>query len=159
IKEAQAEANVITQLQGNLINNFNNNPVKKVAKIGKTNTDTSTNVQEVLNFLQKHIRKVGTEQAVKDFQRGLNILNKYNKKSPIEAKRPIDEDGILGNQTYACLENVCKYYPPIVLRKYIKRGAVNNAVFDTKNDGRIDTDKKVLNICKNLSREGANVRR
>lgn len=159
IKEAQAEANVITKLQENLINNFNNTTAMQVAKTVKTNTDASSNVQSVLDFLQKHIRKVGTEQAVKDFQRGLNILNKYNKKSPIEAKRPIDEDGVLGNQTYSCLENACKYYPPIVLRKYIKRGAVNNAVFDTKNDCRIDTDKKVLNICKNLSKEESNVRR
>lgn len=157
-KEAQAEANVITKLQENLINNFNNTPVKQVAKAVKTKTDASSNIQEVLDFLQKHIRKVGTEQAVKDFQRGLNILNKYNKKSPIEAKRPIDEDGILGNQTYSCLENVCQKYTPQIVQKYVRRGAVNNAIFDTKNDGRIDTDKRVLNIYKNLSKEKTNVR-
>lgn len=111
-----------------------------------------------MDFLQKHIRKVGTEQAVKDFQRGLNILNKYNKKSPIEAKRPIDEDGILGNQTYSCLENVCQKYISQIVQKYVRRGAVNNAIFDTKNDGRIDTDKRVLNIYKNLAKEKTNVR-
>lgn len=160
-KEAQVEANIIIQLSEKLITNFNSNIVNKPVILSKTNTtlNAGNNIQEVLDFLQKHIRKVGTEQAVKDLQRGLNILNGYNKKSLIEAKRPIEEDGILGNQTYSCLENVCKYYPPIVLRKYIKRGAVNNAVFDTKNDRRIDTDKKVLNICNNLSKEGNNVRR
>lgn len=149
-KEAQAEANVITQLQENLINNFNNNTVKQVVKTGKTNMDASTSIQEVLDFLQNHIQKVGTQQAVKDFQRGLNILNKYNKKSPIEAKRPIDEDGILGNQTYTCLSNVCKNYTPRIIQKYVRRGAVNNVVFDTKNDKRVDTDKKAINICNNL---------
>ncbi len=158
IKETQAEANVINKLQENLINNFNNTSVKQVAKPVKTNTDANTNIQSVLDFLQKHIRKVGTEQAVKDFQRGLNILNKYNKKSPIEAKRPIEEDGILGNQTYACLENICQKYTPQIVQKYVRRGAVNNAIFDTKNDGRIDTDKKVLNIYKNLAKEKTNVR-
>ncbi len=161
VKEAQAEVNVIIQLSKKLIDNFNGKFVNEPIAKSNTNTtlNTDNNIQEVLDFLQKHIRKVGTEQAVKDFQRGLNILNKYNKKSPIEAKRPIEEDGVLGNQTYSCLENVCKYYPPIVLRKYITRGAVNNAVFDTKNDHRIDTDKKVLNICKNLSKEETNVGR
>lgn len=156
-KEAQAEANVITKLQENLINNFNNVPVKQVVKTGKTDTDTSATIQEVLDFLQKHIKKVGTEQAVKDFQRGLNILNRYNKKSPIEAKRPIEEDGILGNQTYSCLESICQKYTPRVVQKYLRRGAINNAVFDTKNDKRINTDKKVFNICENLSKEKINV--
>lgn len=157
IDEATAETNVINQLTSNSSTNSQNNFVQKPVSKPINKADTNNNIQKVLDFLQKHIRKVGTEQAVKDFQRGLNILNGYNKKSLIEAKRPIEEDGILGNQTYSCLENVCKYYPPIVLRKYIKRGAVNNAVFDTKNDNRIDTDKKVLNICKNLSKEEANV--
>ena len=161
VKEAQAEANVIIQLSKKMFDNFNSKIVNEPIAKSSTNTasNTDNNIQEVLDFLQKHIRKVGTEQAVKDFQRGLNILNKYNKKSLIEAKRPIEEDGILGNQTYSCLENICKYYPPIVLRKYIKRGAVNNAVFDTKNDRRIDTDKKVLNICNNLSKEETNAGR
>lgn len=158
VKEAQAGANVITKLLENLTNNFNNTPTQQIIKISKTNTDASSNIQEVLDFLQKHIRKVGTEQAVKDFQRGLNILNKYNKKSPIEAKRPIDEDGILGNQTYSCLENICQKYTPKIVQKYVRRGAVNNAIFDTKNDGRIDTDKRVLNIYKDLSKEKTNVR-
>ena len=156
--EATAEANVINQLTNNSSTNSQSNFVQKPVSKPINKADTN-NIQEVLDFLQKHIKKVGTEQAVKDLQRGLNILNGYNKKSLIEAKRPIEEDGILGNQTYSCLENVCKYYLPIVLRKYIKRGAVNNAVFDTKNDNRIDTDKKVLNICNNLSKEETNVRR
>ncbi|MFA7658932.1 MAG: hypothetical protein WCY19_05825 [Candidatus Gastranaerophilaceae bacterium] len=160
IKEAQVEANVISQLSEKLITNFNSNIVNKTAISSKTNTtlNANSNIQEVLDFLQKHIKKVGTEQAVKDFQRGLNILNKYNKKSPIEAKRPVEEDGILGNQTYACLENVCQKYTPQIVQKYVRRGAVNNAIFDTKNDGRIDTDKKVLNIYKNLAKEKTNVR-
>jgi hypothetical protein len=155
--EASVEAQVINQLTNNLNTNSQNNLTQKTTR--KTINNTDNNIQEVLDFLQKHIKKVGTEQAVKDLQRGLNILNGYNKKSLIEAKRPIEEDGILGNQTYSCLENVCKYYSPIVLRKYIKRGAVNNAVFDTKNDRRIDTDKKVLNICNNLSKEETNAGR
>lgn len=117
----------------------------------------NSNIKEVFNFLQKYSRKVGSKQAVKDFQRGLNILNKYNKKSLIEARRPIEEDGIFGCQTYACLENICQKYTSQIIQKYIRRGAVNNAIFDTKNNARIDTDKTVLNIYKHLSKEKANV--
>lgn len=155
-KEAQDEANVIVQLQENLINNFNNTLANQTVNTGKINTDTSIKIQDILDFLQKHIKKVGTEQAVKDFQRGLNILNKYNKKSLIKFKQPVEEDGILGSQTYSCLSNICKNYSPMIIKKYITRGALNNVIFNTKNDKRINTDKKVINICNELQKEQIN---
>lgn len=120
--EATAEANVINQLTNNSNTNSQNYFVQKPVSKHINKADTNNNIQEVLDFLQKHIKKVGTEQAVKDFQRGLNILNKYNKKSPIEAKRPIDEDGVLGNQTYSCLENICQKYTPQIVQKEAKSG-------------------------------------
>lgn len=156
--EASAEANVINQLTNNSNTTSQNNFVQKSVSKPINKADTNNNIQEVLDFLQKHIRKVGTEQAVKDFQRGLNILNKYNKKSLIESKQPVEEDGILGNQTYSCLSNICRNYSPMIIKKYITRGAVNNAIFETKNDKRINTDKKVINICNELQKERINER-
>ena len=40
------------------------------------------NEQEVVEFFKKHVGKVGTEQAVKDLQKAINMLNKneYHKK-------------------------------------------------------------------------------
>ena len=41
-------------------------------------------IRQVMDFMRKHIQRVGTEQAIKDFQYGLNILNMKRKNSSIE---------------------------------------------------------------------------
>ena len=46
------------------------------------------NYTEIANFIKKHVLSVGKEQAVKDFQCGLNFLHK-------DLTEPLKEDGDL----------------------------------------------------------------
>ena len=66
----------------------------------------------------------------------------------------LKEDGDLGQKTFACLKHVCKHYSTEVIKEYLKLGAINNAIFETKNDNTIITKKLVAKIRKDLSLEG-----
>lgn len=103
-------------------------------------------IRKVMDFMRKHIQRVGTEQAMKDFQYGLNILNMKRKESTIEAFHQLKEDGDFGTKTYACIANLCKYFPPRIICKSIKKAAITNAIFNTKNDKRINTQRKLEQI-------------
>lgn len=104
----------------------------------------------ILKLIKKHSAKVGLEQATKDLQRGLSILNKNRKNSPIEAKNILVEDGIFKDKTKATLEDVCKNYSLNVIKKYILIGIMNNIIFDTKNKSEIDTKKMLKEVVGNL---------
>lgn len=115
-----------------------------------TGVDVNFAISELENFMKKHIEKVGMEQAMKDFQVGLNLLNKNKKDSIIQTKRQLKEDGDFGKKTLACFCDICKNYTPRVIKKYIRLGAIANVVFNTKNNSRINTDKLVCTICEDL---------
>lgn len=110
-------------------------------------------VQEVSEFYRKHVSKVGVKQAVKDLQKAINMLNKGSKDSFVIERRPIKEDGLLGEKTFAAFGYICKNYTARLINKFIRRAAINNAIFDTKNDDRINTEKKVNKIYLNLRTE------
>jgi len=116
----------------------------------KVNVDSDYALQELKKFTNNHVQKVGMEQAVKDFQFGMNLLNKNKKESVIASKRQLKEDGDFGEKTLACFCDACKNYSPRVIKKYIRLGAIANVVFNTKNNSRINTDKLVCTICENL---------
>lgn len=127
-------------------NKFNNNyPYKDDSHLTLDEKN-----QEIVKFLKKHAENVGTIQAIKDFQKGMNLLNKGKKISPLKEKHPLKEDGHLGKKTFACLCSLNKNYPLNLIKKYIRRGAINNLIFKTKNDNRIDTEKEVNKIYSNL---------
>jgi hypothetical protein len=52
-----------------------------------------------------------------------------------------------------CLNDVCKNYPFKVVQKFIRRGAINNVIFDTKNDVNINTNEKINEILNDLKIE------
>jgi hypothetical protein len=79
-------------------------------------------------------------------QTGLNILNKENG----NAGAKIEIDGDFGVQTYACLENACKRYPLGIICNNIRRAAVSNAIFDTKNKKKVDTKRRIERAYNNL---------
>lgn len=116
------------------------------------NVDINDRIKEVENFMRPHIQLVGEAQAVKDLQRGLSLLNKNRRKSPIEAKNILKQDGICGHKTIACLCDACKNYSPSVIKKYLKKGVRNNIIFGTKNNPNIDTKALMNELCKNLER-------
>lgn len=110
--------------------------------------------QEIMKIMEEHVGKVGKNQAVLDFQKGINLLNQGKDNLPIVEKQPLKEDGIWGDKTLASFLNIFKNYSPAIVIKYIRRGALNNVIFDTKNDVLINTEKKVNEVFNNLKLEG-----
>ncbi len=47
---------------------------------------------ELAEFIREHIKSVGQEQAVKDFQCGLNLLTGYKKETVLEEQIRLEED-------------------------------------------------------------------
>ena len=87
---------------------------------------------------------VGKEQAVKDFQTGINFLH-------IHLKDFIKEDGDFGENTFKAFCEICKSYGLDVIKEAIRKGAISNAVLDTTENPEINTDFLVHNINKNLN--------
>ena len=110
---------------------------------------------ELAEFIREHIKSVGQEQAVKDFQCGLNLLTGYKKETVLEEQIRLEEDSDFGEKTYAMLQSALEYYPLEVIKEYIKMGASNNAVWETKDDTEIDTNEYVDEVAENLT-EGEN---
>ncbi|MBQ9149491.1 hypothetical protein IJX73_01025 [bacterium] len=77
----------------------------------------------------------------------MSLLNKNRKDCIIEAKNILKEDGIFDDKTKASLYETCKNYNSRVIKKYILKGVLNNIIFNTKNEVKIDT-QKLLNDTK-----------
>ena len=56
-----------------------------------------------------------------------------------------------GEKTYAMLQSALEYYPLEVIKKYIKLGAANNGIWETKQDESFDTDEYVEEVNNTLS--------
>ncbi|MCV6599642.1 MAG: hypothetical protein OIF36_04105 [Alphaproteobacteria bacterium] len=108
-------------------------------------------ISDLNEFLQSHSKRVGKEQCIKDFQRGLNILNKYSKDSSIKEKNKIKEDGVFGGITKATLRRICKSYSLYIIKKSIRTGAFNNAYAKSCRDKRVNPEKEIKEISKNLN--------
>lgn len=111
-------------------------------------------VDKIAEFIRHHVGRVGKEQAIKDIQLAFNLLCNSKKNAILEELKVLKEDGDLGQKTFACLKHVCKHYSTEVIKEYLKLGAMNNAIFETKNDNSIITKKLVEEIRKDLSLEG-----
>lgn len=109
-----------------------------------------TKIAELANFISLYIHDVGKEQAIQDFQVGLNLLNNYKKKVLTEAKLQLNEDGDFGEKTYSALLDVLEKYPLNVIQRYVKLGALNNQIWNTKNHQKINTDKKIEQVANKM---------
>lgn len=108
-------------------------------------------ISEINNFINSHKYYVDETQAIKDLQKGLNILNKNRKNSPIECKNTLLEDGIYGDKTNATLYDACLNYPTRIIKKCIFKAIINNVIFGTKNENKINTEnllKKFIKLIK-----------
>jgi len=145
--------NIVTS---NLHDNYQTHQPHRNERAGNNgnSVNAEAKVQQIMNFMRKHIQRVGGEQAIKDFQYGLNLLNRKRKNSTNEAFHRLKEDGDFGNKTYNCIANLCKFYSPKIICKSIQKAAVTNAIFDTKNNKRISTEKKIEHIKNDLNVEG-----
>lgn len=111
-------------------------------------------ISELADFISEHVRESGREQAILDFQVGLNLLNDYKKESIIESKIQLKEDGDFGEKTLAALFDILQNYPVDVVKRFIKLGAINNRIWNTKNNLTVDTDKIVLQVTEKLDERG-----
>ena len=111
-------------------------------------------VSELSDFISQYVKEAGKEQAILDFQAGLNLLNGYKKSSSVEAKIKLEEDSDFGEKTFAALFNVFKNYPVDVVKRFVKLGAINNRIWNTKNNKSIDTDSEVEKVTDKLNERG-----
>lgn len=105
--------------------------------------------KELADFLRTNVKNTGEEQSIKDFQTGINLLTK-NYKADIKA------DGIYGLITHSTFSVALKYYSLKTVKKYLRRGIINNLIFETKNNLQIDTNEEVNKIGRDLIIESRN---
>ena len=101
------------------------------------------NYTEIANFIKKHVLSVGKEQAVKDFQCGLNFLHK-------DLTEPLKEDGEFGEKTFKAFYEIFKHYDISIIKNAIRKGALSNTLIDTSSDENINTKALVNRIENNL---------
>ena len=132
---------------------------KQISDIARFNPELAETANEhmiyteLAEFIREHIKSVGQEQAIKDFQCGLNLLTGYKKETVLEEQIRLEEDSDFGEKTFAMLQSALEYYPLEVIKNYIQMGASNNAIWETKDDSEIDTNEFVDEVAENLTEE------
>lgn len=101
------------------------------------------NYKEIADFIKQHVLTVGKEQAVKDFQTGLNFLHK-------DLIEPLKEDGDFGEKTFRAFYDIFKYYDIDIIKNAIRKGAVSNTVIGTSTDKNVNTKAMVNQVQNNL---------
>ncbi|MBS6554386.1 MAG: hypothetical protein KH321_10645 [Clostridium sp.] len=101
------------------------------------------NYKEIADFIKQHVLTVGKEQAVKDFQCGLNFLHK-------DLIEPLKEDGDFGEKTFRAFYDIFKYYDIDIIKNAIRKGALSNTVIGTSSDKNVNTKAMVNHVQNNL---------
>lgn len=107
-------------------------------------------ISELSYFIVEHIKEVGKEQTILDFQVGLNLLNDYRKESLIYTKIQLEEDANFGDKSYGALLNALEHYPVEIIKRYVRLGAINNQIWNTKNLQKVNTDAVVENTANKM---------
>lgn len=81
-------------------------------------------ISELSDFIAEHIKEVGKEQTILDFQVGLNLLNDYRKESLIDSKIQLKEDAEFKEKSYSALLNALQHYPVEIIKRYVRLGAL-----------------------------------
>ena len=101
---------------------------------------------ELAEFIKEHIKTVGQEQAIKDFQTGLNFLHK-------DISDLIKEDGDYGQKTFAAFYKILQHYPLEVVKEAILRGAKSNVGIDYEYSLDKEPETLIENVEENLNKE------
>ncbi len=101
------------------------------------------NYKDIADFIKDHVSSVGKEQAVKDFQCGLNFLHK-------DLVESLKEDGNFGEKTFKAFYEILKHYDISIIKNAIRKGALSNTLIDTSSDKNINTQALVNQILNNL---------
>ena len=143
IKGELSNAKILYATKEELIKILKNERKQKfLSEFERLNNQTSSEkIEEILDFIRFIAQKLDEKQAIIALQTGLSLLNKNRKDCIIEAKNALKEDGIYGEKTKASLCEACKNYNSRVIKKYILKGVLNNIIFNTKNEVKINTHK------------------
>ena len=149
IKGELSSAKILYATKEELLNILVNEQKEKISNefIRLNNQTVNEKISEIFDFIEVITNILDKKQATIALQTGLGLLNKNRKNSIIEAKNTLKEDGIYGKKTKASLYNVCKNYNSRIIKKYILKAVLNNIIFNTKNEDKIDT-KELLNSAK-----------
>lgn len=101
---------------------------------------------DLAEFIREHILAVGKEQAIKDFQCGLNFLHK-------DIADLLKEDGDYGEKTFAAFYEVLQHYPLEVVKEAIIRGAKSNVGIDYEYSIDEEPETLIENVEENLNKE------
>ena len=99
--------------------------------------------KEIADFMKEHIISVGKEQAIRNFQSGLNFLHK-------DLIQPLKEDGDFGEKTFRAFYDIFKYYDIDIIKNAIRKGALSNTVIGTSSDKNVNTKAMVNHVQNNL---------
>ena len=147
IKGELSNAKILYATKEELIEILKNEKREKfLSEFERLNNQTiKEKIEEISDFIKFIAQKLDEKQAIIALQTGLSLLNKNRKDCIIEAKNALKEDGIYGEKTKASLYEACKNYNSRVIKKYILKGVLNNIIFNTKNESKIDTQKLLQN--------------
>ena len=147
IKGKLSNAKILYATKEELIENLLEERKEKfLSEFERLNNQTiNEKIEEILDFIRFIAQKLNEKEAIIALQTGLSLLNKNRKDCIIKAKNVLKEDGIYGEKTKASLYEACKNYNSRVIKKYILKGVLNNIIFNTKNEAKIDTQKLLQN--------------
>ena len=107
------------------------------------NIAENENYKSIAEFIKEHVISVGKQQAVKDFQCGLNFLHK-------DLIEPLKEDGEFGEKTFKAFYDIFKYYDIEIIKNAIRKGALSNTVIGTSSNKNVNTASMVNRVNRNL---------
>ena len=109
--------------------------------------------KKVLKLMKKTINLKGRKTAIRGLQRGLDTINGYLKNDPNPYKRPLLEDGILGQKTRKTLLSAIQNHGVKKVKSAYQSGQVSIALKDNR-DKRFSVQKRsVQEADKNTSEE------
>lgn len=117
--------------------------LEKIQPDNQSQDEISEEYKEIADFIKDHVISVGKEQAVRDFQSGLNFLHK-------DLKEPLKEDGEFGEKTFRAFYESFKHYDIEIIKNAIRKSALSNTVISTASDKTLNTQKLVNQVQTNL---------
>ncbi len=109
--------------------------------------------KKVLKLMKKTINRKGRKTAIRGLQRGLDTINGYTKDAPDPYKRPLLEDGILGQKTRRTLLSAIQNHGVKKVKNAYQSGQISIALKDNR-DKRFSVQKqKIEEAYKNTSED------
>lgn len=104
------------------------------------------------SMLEIYCETFGETNTIKALQCGLDIFCKERKH--IFKPQKISIDGVINNKLINLIDEVCSKYSTDVIEKYLVKGLMSNAIFETKDVKNINTKQLINKIYEMKDRRG-----